>query len=229
MGRVFFTLSLALSIGFGLTQDLTADEVLAHLTARAESLQDASFSVSGRLVDFDGSEIEIALEVYVIPVAELARAVFLKPDALADNFIVLDGQVVYNYLFVTNQVTVLHAGDPDALGALFPAAVTEEALTLAFDLDRLFAGWQASVTGYGPSPEGDVYALRFTNVDPTAEVSHVEAEVVAERWVPYRLAFIAGDGRLLAEFYVSELVLDQGLDPDDLRYLPPDAEIIDER
>jgi len=226
MIKLWWTISLAL-LSFGLAQDLTADEVLAKLTASAESLQDASLLVSGRITDPTGSEMALELRAYLIPAQELVRIEFRQPAALADNFIVLDGEVVYNYLFVTNQVMIHSAGDPEALGVLFPGA--EGALTLSFDLSRLFDGWEASLIGYGPSPEGGVYLLRFSNSDPLAEIGHVNAKVVAERWIPYRLEFVASDGQVIAELLFTDLVRDQGLSPDDLRHLPPDAEIIDER
>jgi outer membrane lipoprotein-sorting protein len=228
MIKLWWTISLAL-LGFGLAQDLTADEVLAKLTAGAESLQDASLSVSGRITDPTGSELALELRAYLIPPLELVRLEFFQPGALADNFIVLDGEVVYNYLFVTNQVMIHMAGDPDALGALFPDANAVGPLALSFDLSRLFDGWQVSLSGYGPSPEGEVYLLRFSNSDPLAEISHVNAAVVAERWLPYRLEFVAGNGQVVAELFFTDVLRDQGLNPDDLRYLPPDAEIIDER
>ncbi|MBS3967687.1 MAG: outer membrane lipoprotein carrier protein LolA [Truepera sp.] len=228
MIKLLWTISLAL-LSFGLAQDLTADEVLAQLTASAQSLEDASLLVSGRMIDPAGSEMALELRVYLIPALELVRLEFLQPTALADNFMVLDREIVYNYLFVTNQVMIHSAGDPDALGALFPDANAVGPLALSFDLSRLFDGWEASLIGYGPSPEGEVYLLRFSNSDPLAEISHVNAQVVAERWVPYRLEFVASDGQVIAELFFTDLVRDQGLSPDDLRYLPPDAEIIDER
>jgi outer membrane lipoprotein-sorting protein len=52
---------------------------------------------------------------------------------------------------------------------------------------------------------------------------------VAERWIPYRLEFVASDGQVVAELLFTDVLRDQGLNPDDLRYLPPDAQIIDER
>lgn len=228
MIKLCCTISLAL-LSFGLAQDLTADEVLAKLTASAENLQDASLLVSGRITDPTGSEMALELRAYLIPPLELVRLEFFQPGALADNFIVLDGEVIYNYLFVTNQVMIHNAGDPDALGALFPDANAVGPLPLSFDLSRLFDGWEASLSGYGPSPEGEVYLLRFSNSDPLAEISHVNAAVVAERWIPYRLEFVASDGQVVAELFFTDVLRDQGLNPDDLRYLPPDAEIIDER
>lgn len=228
MIKLLWTISLAL-LSFGLAQDLTADEVLAKLTASAESLQDASLLVSGRFTDPAGSERALELKVYLIPPLQLVRLEFRQPDALADNFVVLDGETVYSYLFVTNQVMIHSVSDPDALGALLPDANAVGPLALAFDLSRLFDGWEATVSGYGPSPEGEVYLLRFSNSDPVAEISHVNADVVVDGWIPYRLEFITGDGWVVAELFFTAIVRDQGLNPDDLRYLPPDAVIIDER
>ena len=130
-------------------------------------MQDASFLLTGSLYDADGTEIPLEIETQVMPVEEVGRAFFIQPDALADNFIVVDDDAVYNYLFLTNQVTVLDISDPDALGGLFPEAEArgpkkpQEEFDFSLNLDKLFLGWEMSVEGYSESPAGNVYDLRF--------------------------------------------------------------------
>jgi outer membrane lipoprotein-sorting protein len=215
-------------------QDLSAEEIIDRLQESGENLQDASFLLTGRIIDADGTTINLEIEVEVIPDEELARAEFIQPDALADNYVILDGDVVYNYLFLTNQVTILNANDPDALGGLLPQSDANledaaESFDFTFSLDELFEGWEVTVEGYQPSPVGDVYLLRFENQEIDANISHVNAQVVDEEWRPYRLEFIQTDGRMLAELVITQWQRDQGLKPADLRHLPPDAELIDER
>lgn len=115
----------ALLVGAASAQDLSADEVLENLEARTQALQDASFLLTGTIFDADGQEIILEVETDFIPDEELVRAYFIQPDALADNFVIVDGDTVYNYLFVTNQVTILNANDPDALGGLLPEVEDE--------------------------------------------------------------------------------------------------------
>ena len=141
----------------------------------------------------------------------------------------LDGEAVYNYVFLTNQVTVLPADDPDALGGLFPEGNVDQGFDFTFDPNQLFRGWSASVESYGDSPVGSVYTMRYTNAEAAAIVSYVEAQIVDEQWFPYTMTFYDQDGEQLAKLILEDFVRDQGLDPGEVTYVPDDAEIIDER
>ncbi len=220
---------LAALASLATAQDLSADDVLARMKERAETLRDASFLLTGNLIDPDGTEIALEIEVELVTEPQVARAYFIQPDALADNFIVLDGDAVYNYVFLTNQVTVFDANDPDALGGLLPAEQDGRALELTLDLDRLFAGWEVEVADYLDTPEGSAYLLRFRNGDPEAVVTSVEATVLDELWTPYQLVFYQSASSVLADLAFEHLALDQGLDPEDVAFIPDDAEVIDER
>ncbi|MEX2535480.1 MAG: outer membrane lipoprotein carrier protein LolA [Trueperaceae bacterium] len=232
-------LSIALS-GVSLAQDLTADEVLAQMTEAAETAQDASFLLTGRLLDPDGSSINLEVEIEVVPGERAGRAYFIQPDALADNVIVFDGDAVYNYIFLTNQVTVFDANDPDALGGFLGGQEIggqemgeqettgqgpSEGFTLSLDLDALFAGWEASLVGYEPG----AYELRLDNSEEGATIDHVLATVEEGTWVPTQLVLTGGDGQTLAELFVENFRRDGGLSAEDVTYIPEDAEVIDER
>jgi outer membrane lipoprotein-sorting protein len=210
-------------------QDLGSEEILENLRSTAEALTDVRFVLSGELQEGDGSVIALELEVAAIPDLQLARAEFVLPDALADNIVIVDGDAVYNYLFLTNQITILSADDPDALGDLIEVPSEGADLDLSFDVSALFEGWDVEVLGYEESPVGDVYNLRFSNQNLGAEVSHVEAQVVDGEWVPYRLTLFDIDGSILTTLVFTDLVKDPGLEPAALRALPADAEVFDER
>ena len=198
------------------------------MRASAEALQDASFLLTGRLVDADGTDIPLEIEVQLVPGARAASAYIVQPDALADNIIVLDGDTVANYTFLTHQITLFDATDPDALGGLV-GAPEGEAFELTTDLSRLFEGFTTTVEGYGPTPAGDAYRLDFTNSDETAAIARVEAEVIDGAWYPYSLRFLRDDDTLLAEIFLQDFEADTGLTAEDVVYLPEDAEVIDER
>ena len=230
------TIALCVLLGApaGLAQDLSADEILANLEQSARTLEDASFLATGKLIDVDGTSYDLEIEVDVIPGLELLRAYFILPDALADNFVIIDSHDVYNYLFLTNQVTILDINDPDALGGLLPETEVDleeeaERLDLTFDLEALFQGWTMSVQGYRERPEGNVYVLRFDNEEEGAEIGRVNAEVFDQEWYPRWMEFVLADGHVIAEIFIENFARELGLDPADLRYIPPDAEIIDER
>jgi len=235
MKYILLLSALVLSLPFSAAsaQDLSAEEILENLETRANELQDASFLITGTLFDTDGQEIPLEVEVQFIPDEELLRALFIQPDALADNFVIVDGNTVYNYLFVTNQVTVLNANDPDALGGILPEVEgeVEGQVNLTPDISRLFEGdtWQVSVEGYEESPAGPVYRLRFDNTEEGVNVDYVNATVLEGEWLPTGLEFVQPDGSPLAELSFEDYAIDTGLDPEEVRFIPPDAERIDER
>lgn len=210
-------------------QDMSVDAILENLRASADSLSDASFLLAGQLVDLDGSAVDLEIAVRVITDLNLARAEFIQPDALADNFLIVDDEAVYNYLYLTNQVTILNASDPDALGGLIEAGDAELAVDFSTDLSELFDGWEAEVLGYDSSPVGNLYLLRFNNQDVITNVHYVEAQVVEDAWTPYRLVFYEENGEVLADLIFRDFERNPGLDPADLRFIPGDAEVFDER
>lgn len=208
---------------------LPVDTVLTNIEDAAKALQDASFTITGKLVDPDGTEIPLEIDTQVIPAERLASAYIVQPDALADNQIVLDGDIVKNYTFLTNQITLFDAHDPDALGGLLPATEDGGGPEISFDLGQIFQGYDASVQGVTQEEGHDVYQLDFTNKDPAANIQQVQATVPASDWLPRRLVFLQADGRAIADIRAEKLVTDSGLDPAALRYLPEDAEVIDNR
>lgn len=210
-------------------QDLSVDDILDRLKESSETLVDASFLLTGRLIDPDGTEIILEIEVEAIPKASAVRAYFIQPDALADNFIVLDGDIIYNYLFLTNQVMLLDATDPDALGGLLPQSEEGEAFELSLDLEEILAGFKATVMDYISTPAGDSYLMRFDNLDPKAAVGYVETQIVDGDWYPYRLTYFQADGVLLFDLVLEDFRRDQGLGKEDVTFIPADAEVIDER
>ena len=229
MKRLFYALLASLLLASAYAQDLSADEITANMKAAGESLQDASFTVTGSLVDPDGTEIQLEVITQVIPGAKAARAEFLQPDALADNFIVLNDEAVYNYTFLTNQATIFTTQDPDALGGLFPEGNVDEGFDFTLDPNQLLRGWEAEVQGYSESPVGNVYEMRFFNEEAEAIVSYVDATIVDGAWYPYTLAFFDVDDTELIDLTVQDYTQDQGLDAEDVTYIPDDAELIDER
>lgn len=225
----FATLLVPALSSIAVAQDLSADEVLTKLEERSTSLTDAYFLLTGTVFDADTQEYALEVDVQFIPGEELARADIYQPDALADNFIIADGNTVYNYLFVTNQVTILNADDPQALGDLLPEG--QGAVNLTPDLGRFFQSdnWEPSVQGYEDSNAGPIYRLRFDNLDETANLDYVDAVVLENEWLPQSMTFVQADGSPLAELNFSDYEIDAGLDPAALREIPADAERIDER
>jgi outer membrane lipoprotein-sorting protein len=206
-------------------QELSADEIVANLTERAEGVQDAKFLMTGNLIDADGQEIPLEVTIATIPAENLLRADFLQPDAFADNFIVVDNQDVYNYVYLTNQVSVFDLGDPEALAGLSFSSNRDFNFTL--NIAGLFEGWTTSSQGLS---EG-VYTLRFDNNEATegVRIGYAEAQIAEDTWLPSAMNFYSPDDVLLAELFFNDYEVDAGLNPDDVRYIDPSAEVIDER
>lgn len=225
MKRVFFFL-LALLIPSALAFSVT--DALNNIRTAAEDITDGSLLLSGRLYDVDGSIISLELDIMLIPGEELMNVFIFQPDALADNMLVLDGDTIASYTFLTHQVTLFDASDPNALGSIIPAAEgSARPLDLSLDITRLFAEFHAElVAGTADSTE---IVLRFTAKQPGAVIQAVDATVATSTWLPTALR-VEGEGdHLFAELWVSDVQVNPGLSAAELRELPFDAEIIDRR
>ena len=223
---------LILTITLANAQDMTAEEILTELEQTIESLEDIEFLLFGTLFDaVNNEEIELEVELQLIREEEVGKAYFVKPEALADNFIVYNDAAVYNYLFLTNQVTILDATDPDALGSLFSEVEDpDEKLDLDLSLETLFVNWDTSVLSYEDTPLGKAYRLRFNDTtDDTDGIDHVVAVIAQEMWTPYQMSFYGQDDTLLAELEVVDFRRNIDLDPEEITYIPEDVEVIDER
>lgn len=232
MRRLALPLLLAIAFPAVAFADEAADAVLDEVVESAEALEDASFLLTGHLVDPDGTRINLELEVQILPEERAAGAYVIQPDALADNIIVLDGDVVYNYTFLTHQVTLFDADDPDALGGLLGGVEEErESMDVTFDLTELFEGYEARHAGRTDTPHGPADVIRLDNVEEAAEIVWVEAVVPESTRLVHRLRFYRSEGEdeLLAELVAENLRTDVGLTHEEVTYIPEDAEVIDER
>jgi outer membrane lipoprotein-sorting protein len=207
-------------------QALDVQEVLDRVRDSSRALQDVSFLIVGTLIDEAGQRIAVEIEVMALPGVPAASLYIVQPDALADNQVVIDAEAVRNYTFLTNQVSVFDADDPNALGGLFPEAANA---TIDLDLGRVFEGFRATLLEVEETGSGTQYVLRFDNLDPAAQIHHVVAVVVADDWMPRSLAFYHTETSLLGEIEFVDVVKDQGLTLADVTYLPEDAEVIDRR
>lgn len=228
--RIAFVAALLLAPGAAVAQDLDAQTVLDNLQTTFESLQDMTLLLTGALVDPDGTEIPLEIEMAIIPDARVASAYIIQPDALADNIIVWNDQAVYNYIFLTNQVTIFDADDPDALGGIFGEDLAEnEDFEITLDLGEVFDGFEASIEGYGDTPAGPAYEMRFVNEEEGANIATASAQILDGRWIPYTVTLYSQTGSTIASLVFQDVQTDVGLASDDVTYVPEDAEIIDER
>jgi len=206
----------------------TVGDVLAALEASAATIVDLEFVLEGVLIDLDGQTMRVEVEVLAIPGIPAAGLYILRPDAIADNQVIIDGDVVKNYTFLTNQISLFDIDDPDALGGLIEVGPDGE-LPVSLDLAAVFAGWNATLVGEEDTPRGPGLLLRFDNLDPAGEIRFVLATVIEDGWDPWRLAFFRTGDQLFADVTFRDLVRNQGLTREQVTYLPEDAEVLDRR
>jgi outer membrane lipoprotein-sorting protein len=207
-----------------LAQERNVDDVLAALESSAAAIADLSFVLEGELIDEAGQTFRLEVEVLAIPSEPAIGLYILQPDAIADNQIVVVGDEVRNYTFLTNQVSLFDTSDPDAFGGLLEPSA-DGSLPLSLDLATVFAGWDAAIE----DDAGTTVTVRFTNRDPAAAMQTVLATVTTDAWDPVRLVFLRAGDALFADLRFVDWTRDQGLTLDDVTYLPEDAEVLDRR
>ncbi len=212
----------------GRAQTPDAATVLAGLEARAAEVVDLSFVLDGQLVDEGGQVFRVEVEVLAIPGIPAASLYILQPDAIADNQVVVDGDVVRSYTFLTNQTTLYDLDDPEAFGGLIETGA-DGTLPVSLDLAAVFAGWDATVAGEEATDRGSAIVLRFDNRDPDAAIRYVLATVLDGTWDPWRLVFYRAGDALFADLHFRDLEVNEGLTRDDVTFLPDDAEVLDRR
>jgi outer membrane lipoprotein-sorting protein len=207
-------------------QPLDAEQVLERLSERAERLQDIAFVLEGELRDEAGQRIAVEIEVMAIRSPLAASLYIVQPDALADNMVVITEDAIRNYTFLTNQVAIYAVDDPDAFGGLLPG---DQTFIVDLDVAGLFAGWEASVVDVETGAAGDVYTLRFDNLEAGAEIAAATAVIDAGDWLPLRLTFYSRANEVFADLRLQGVEVDAGLDPAEVTWIPEDAEVLDRR
>lgn len=203
------------------------DTVISGLQQTLDTTTDASFLVTGELLGGDGTVYRLELEVEAMPQEQLLRIFIIQPDALADNFIIVTPEDLYNYNYLTNQVVLYRADDPNAYGPL--AGDAEGSFQLTLDLAELFSGWDATVSGEVTTPLGAAVQLELSNSDRDANIAAATVTALEGDWWPQEIELFTAAGDTLLRIELSEVRTDTGLSEDDLLWYPPDAELIDER
>ncbi len=212
-------------LGIASAQNLNSEEVLANLEQSSKNMQDASFLVTGRLIDVDTQEFALEIAVQMIPGENLVRMDFFQPDAVADNFIMIDQDAVYSYNFLTNQVSIYSLGDAAAFGGLFPEG-SNGSYEFTLNISELFSGWDITLEGY----QNNLYHLRFDNTESIdIRLKHVDVSIDQELWLPTAMSFYNSQDILVADIQLNDYAVNQGIDIEEVRYIDDTAEIIDER
>jgi hypothetical protein len=178
----------------------------------------------GQIAAPGGGLQQADLTIEAIPAEKAIRIEFRAPDALADNYVVITPEKVYNYLFLTNQVVVYPRAKARIEGLGFD-------LSRMGDLSGLEEGgeveWgEPEDAGLAGQPAWHVVGWA---VDPdVAGFARVEVWVTKKPARLLRSAFYSAAGELLSDLKWTEFARVK-LERDDLLDFPPDAEWIEKK
>ena len=175
----------------------------------------------GRIITPNGDIQAADLIVKTLPKNEIVRIEFQKPDALADNYVVITPEKVYNYLFLTNQVIVYPRGRARIEGL----GVSLSRLGELEDLGGEGIAWE--LVGEEQTEAGPAYHLVGRPQDPgEAGFTRVELWVLKDPPRPLAYRVLGLEGEVLADLTWHDLRRAR-LDVERLLEYPPDAEVIE--
>lgn len=202
-----------------------ADTVISGMQATLDSTAGAAFLVTGELLGGDGTTYQLEIEVEAMTDEQIIRLFIIQPDALADNFIIVTPTDLWNYNWLTNQIVVYDADDPQAYGPLGDGGSFE----LTLDFASLFDGWDSVISGTVGTAAGPAVQLDLTNRDPGANIAAAQVVALEDSHLPAEITLFTASGDTMLRIAFSDFDLAPGLTADDLLWYPPDAELVDER
>ena len=221
-------LATAVMSGAALAQEPAAQDIIQGMQDTLDGTAGATFLVTGELLGGDGTVYQLEIEVEAMPAEQLIRLFILQPDALADNIIIVTQEALYNYNYLTNQIVVYDADDPQAYGPLGGGG-DGGSFELTLDLAQLFSGWDSRVAGNADTPAGQALRLELSNRDPEANIAAASVLATQDNWFPQEITLFTRSGATMLRIELQDVDLEPGLSADDLLWYPPDAELIDDR
>lgn len=213
------TLTLALSVLISVGSAQTAQEIISKVEAAQKAAKDVSFRLSGT-ANFDSSSQKVDMLVKALPAQNLARIQFNAPDALADNIVVADKNEIRQYMFLTNQITVMStksAGDKAGMGGLDFTTMTDAA--------SMLKEYNVKLLGTTGTAGKKVFQLEATSKTGKAD-DKARIWISEAGWRPVRVQLLASNSKVLADMKLSNYKVNSGLNAATLRALPKDAQII---
>jgi outer membrane lipoprotein-sorting protein len=223
MKRFFLLAGIATFATLALAQNApSVDDLIKRLESAQKATKDFRSKIVGS-VEQDGKPIKIEANITGIVDKKLSRIEFVAPDTLADNILIVDNQNIFNYLFLTNQVTVSKSSSGTEVGGFNFNPNQLNDFDTAFpraDLD--FAAVKADNTSFGkawlveatPKKKGDL------------EYSRVKIWVLDNPTRVARFQSFDQKNALQIDVQIPEWRVNQNLKIADLCKLPKDAELI---
>lgn len=220
--KSLLAIGLTLVASVALAQTPSATDIIAKLETTQKSLKDYRARVAGSAEQGD-QKLKLEMDVQAIPPLDLVRVKFNAPDSLADNFIIVDKNTVYNYLFLTNQVTITKLNTANVGGFNFNFSQFSS-FGESFPKDKI--NFKPVTTE--STPDGKAYVLDATpKPGSKLEFTRVKIWVLDGAWRPQHIQYFDDQGlNPIADITVTKWEPNVGLKAADLRKLPKDAEII---
>jgi outer membrane lipoprotein-sorting protein len=223
MKRFFWLAGIATFATLALAQTApSVDDLIKRLETAQKATKDFRSKIVGS-VEQDGKPIKIEANIAGMVDKKLSRIEFVAPDTLADNILIVDNQNVFNYLFLTNQVTVSKSSSGTEVGGFnfnpnqlndfdtaFPRADLDF-LPVKADNTSFGKAWLVEAT---PKKKGDL------------EYSRVKIWVLDNPARVARFQSFDQKNALQIDVQIPEWRVNQNLKIADLCKLPKDAEII---
>jgi hypothetical protein len=220
--KTLLTLTTLAALPIVLAQGVTADSILKNLDATQKNTKDFSAKVSGSAEQND-SKTKFEVKIAGITASKLTRVDFLAPDALADNFLIIDNQNAYNYQFITNQVTIQKNANAAEVGGF----------NLNFNaLNDLQTTFPSNQVDFKPiisetTPAGKAYILDATpKKGSKLEFDRLKVWVLESGWRVYRTQAFDAKGAVQFDITIQDWKVNAGLKASELCKIPKDAEVI---
>ncbi|MGX9686943.1 outer membrane lipoprotein carrier protein LolA [Deinococcus wulumuqiensis] len=211
------TLPFLLALTLGAASAQSAQDILNRVDSAQKNVKDLSFRLSGS-ANMDSGKQTIDLTVKAVPAQSLARIQFAAPDALADNVVVADRKEVRQYLFLTNQITVMpldKATTQSGLGNIDFTKLSNPA--------TLLAGYDVKLLGTSGRAGQRTFQLEAQAKGSSKDSTRVW--ITEAGWRPTRVQLLSS-GKTLADLTVSNYKTNSGLSAASLRQLPKSAQIV---
>ena len=205
-----------------LAQGLSASDVLSKLESVQKSLKDYKAKAVGTIAD-ETQKIKLDLDVQAIPGLKLTRLTFNAPDTLADNVSIIDNDNFYNYLFLTNQVTITKLNKAQVGGVSFGSIDSFGDLQSSIPKEKL----DFKPVSMDDTPNGKAYVVDATpKKGSNLEFGRVKIWALEKSFNLYRVQYFNDKGFMQADLTIPKFESNVGLKAKDLCKLPSDVEKI---
>ncbi len=205
-----------------LAQSLSASEVLAKLEATQKNLKDYKAKAVGIIGD-ETQKIKLDLDVQAIPGLKLTRLTFNAPDTLADNVSIIDNDNFYNYLFLTNQVTITKINKAQVGGVSFGNIDAFGDLQSSIPREKL----DFKPVTMDDTPNGKAYVVDATpKKGSNLDFGRVKVWALEKNFNLYRVQYFNEKGFMQADLTIPKFEGNVGLKAANLCKLPSDVEKI---